>query len=263
MNLNLERLARDENTPPEQLKEIAKQNIKLARIVAKNHSADAKLLRELAANFDRELLAAITNNPNTPPDILWQLAADFPQQLLSNPVFELLFLENPNLLEEMPEETAIALLKQETIPEWFLVQAIKIQYNSYSYIIASNRNTPNVFLEKLAKNTKSLVRIAIAKNPNTSSELLKKLVQDKTSIICLVAAKEITQRLAKYERFLSSDGLFEYSEIVKATNIEMKRLGWTTEKDRNYLKEIYGKRSRHSLTDDELLQFWEYLMSLE
>lgn len=62
---------------------------------------------------------------------------------------------------------------------------------------------------------------------------------------------------------MSSDGLFEYSEIVKATNIEMKRLGWTTEKGRNYLKEIYGKRSRHSLTDDELLQFWEYLMSLE
>jgi len=51
----------------------------------------------------------------------------------------------------------------------------------------------------------------------------------------------------------------DYTEVIARTTFEMNRLGWTEEQGRNHLKEIYGRRSRHSLTDRELLQFLKFL----
>ena len=57
----------------------------------------------------------------------------------------------------------------------------------------------------------------------------------------------------------SEEQTIDYTEVIARTNFEMNRLGWTEEQGRSYLKEIYGKRSRHSLTDRELLQFLKFL----
>lgn len=262
MNTDLATIAADENTPPEQLKEIAKQNIELARIVAKNPSTEPKLLAKLAYDLDKEIRAAVTNNPNTPSDILWTLGAEFPEKLLSNPVLELLFLENPELLETIPRETAIALLKHEKAPEWLLVQAIKTKDKDFCYVVARNSGIPDRILEKLAKEGDALIRISIAKNPSTSIDLLKKLVQDPINFVSVAAAKQITKKLSKYQINFSEDGTIHIDEIIAATNMEMQRIGWTTEKGRKHLINTYGKRSRYTLTDEELLEFWQHLMSL-
>lgn len=49
------------------------------------------------------------------------------------------------------------------------------------------------------------------------------------------------------------------SEEIAKIGLEMKRLGWTTEQGRNYLKRTYGKRSRQELEDAELIDFLRYL----
>jgi hypothetical protein len=49
------------------------------------------------------------------------------------------------------------------------------------------------------------------------------------------------------------------SEEIAKIGLEMKRLGWTTEQGRNYLKRTYGKRSRQELDDSELMDFLRYL----
>lgn len=51
------------------------------------------------------------------------------------------------------------------------------------------------------------------------------------------------------------------SEEIARIGVEMKRLGWTTEQGRSYLKQTYGKRSRQELDDSELLDFLSYLAS--
>lgn len=56
-----------------------------------------------------------------------------------------------------------------------------------------------------------------------------------------------------------TDGNIHIDDVIKETNIQMKRLGWTSEQGRNYLIQTYGKRSRHTLTDEELWDFLEYL----
>lgn len=51
----------------------------------------------------------------------------------------------------------------------------------------------------------------------------------------------------------------DHSQEIMRIGIEMKRLGWSTEQGREYLKRTYGKRSRQELDDAELLDFLHYL----
>ncbi|HEY9828511.1 MAG TPA: hypothetical protein V6D19_23995 [Stenomitos sp.] len=51
----------------------------------------------------------------------------------------------------------------------------------------------------------------------------------------------------------------DLSDIITYTDIELKRLGWTSTQGRRYLEQTYQKRSRQHLTDAELVEFLEYL----
>ncbi|MEH2078211.1 MAG: hypothetical protein V7K57_28080 [Nostoc sp.] len=50
-------------------------------------------------------------------------------------------------------------------------------------------------------------------------------------------------------------------EVIFQTDVEMQRLGWTPEQGREHLKKTYGKRGRTLLTEVELLDFLQYLVS--
>ncbi|MCU0537007.1 MAG: hypothetical protein MUD14_24225 [Hydrococcus sp. Prado102] len=63
---------------------------------------------------------------------------------------------------------------------------------------------------------------------------------------------------------LANDNLSEqetesFDDLIEQTDIELKRLGWTKEKGRDYLLQAYGKRSRLMLLDGELKEFLQYL----
>jgi hypothetical protein len=51
----------------------------------------------------------------------------------------------------------------------------------------------------------------------------------------------------------------DFTQIIDETTIEMKRLEWTQEQGKKYLLETYGKKSRHLLSDEELIEFLNYL----
>src|SRR5919199_2338423 len=57
------------------------------------------------------------------------------------------------------------------------------------------------------------------------------------------------------------DTPIDFSDIIARTNVELKRLGWTTQQGKDYLLQTYGKRSRQLLTDAELLDFLRHLES--
>ena len=58
------------------------------------------------------------------------------------------------------------------------------------------------------------------------------------------------------------DEPIDFSEVIAKSDMELKRLGWTNEQGRNYLLATYGKRSRQLLSDEELIEFMQYLQSL-
>lgn len=50
----------------------------------------------------------------------------------------------------------------------------------------------------------------------------------------------------------------DLSEIIAQTDVELKRLGWTSTQGRRHLQQTYNKRSRQHLTDQELLEFLDF-----
>lgn len=54
----------------------------------------------------------------------------------------------------------------------------------------------------------------------------------------------------------------DLSDVIAQTDVELKRLAWSVKDGRDYLEQTYDKRSRHDLTDEELLAFLLHLESL-
>lgn len=247
MKLTPEQLAADENTSPEELRILSNQSIELAIIIAGNPSADSELLRELSASKYPAICERVTSNPNTPPELLFELCRKFPKQFISNPVFSLLLLENPDLLARMPRNTLIALFDQKELPEFFWLAATKHPDNIVRYIISKHQNTPKLVLEKLAKDPCLLVRLIVTENSDAAQNIGQKL---KSS-------------LAKLNKFSGSDPNTHFDLMIAATEIEMNHLGWTKEQGIDYLRKNFGKRSRFVLEYEELLKFWNFLSSIE
>ena len=58
-----------------------------------------------------------------------------------------------------------------------------------------------------------------------------------------------------------SQGPVDLSDIIAQTDVELRRLGWTSAQGREYLEQTYQKRSRQQLSDEELLAFLLFLES--
>lgn len=163
--------AANENTSQARLRELAGVSTELARIVAKNPSADPDLLRELGSSADESTRKAVTANPNTPSDVLLKLGAQFPGQLLDNLVFGLLILENPNLLADMPTATLRSLLKRDVVPEGFLEWAAGSSDEGVLLAVAMNLTTPKSALEKLIQSWNTEVAEAAKLHVNWAGEM--------------------------------------------------------------------------------------------
>ena len=164
-------------TPGKLLQELSQQSINLAKIVASNPMTPAEILRQMASKRkDSTIRKNITANPNTPIDVLLKLGEKFPGQLLNNPIWSLLLLENSNLLNIVPKNTLISLL----------------QYDLREHLIINTENNkkliPEFWFKKLVKSKSYRIRCYIARHPITSVDLLEELVEDKhSSVRCNVA----------------------------------------------------------------------------
>ncbi|MBF2066695.1 MAG: HEAT repeat domain-containing protein [Calothrix sp. C42_A2020_038] len=130
--------AASETTSHKRLEELAHTSREVARIVAANVCTAPEVLQQLAKSEDDETRKAVASNPNTPTEILFQLGVEFPYELLENPVFSLLLLENPNLFQELPEHTQASLLKLEVIPDTFLQWALTHKRPKTMFAVAMN-----------------------------------------------------------------------------------------------------------------------------
>jgi hypothetical protein len=81
----------------------------------------------------------------------------------------------------------------------------------------------------------------------------------------LLAQKNFENKAIEDSKTITSDDFdsepFDAINIIAETDIELKRLGWTSQEGRDFLIQNYGKRSRTFLTDKELQDFLKYLRS--
>ncbi len=73
------------------------------------------------------------------------------------------------------------------------------------------------------------------------------------------SAQKASAAAIALENFNTSALPVDLSDVIAQTDVELRRLGWTSDQGRDYLDKTYGKRSRQQLTDDELMSFLLYL----
>jgi hypothetical protein len=171
-------------------------------------NTNPQVLRKIAIGKDWELRRLVASNPNTPTDILWQLGIDFPEAILSNPVFELLQLEQLHLVAEIPHGTLTSLLQCEQVPINFMEYAVSQQDYSLWLAVAYNPHTPSHLLEKLARRSRhqdrELIR-AVAAHPHTPHHLLAEIINIGSGVAQIVAENPQTP-IAVLEKILHKYG---------------------------------------------------------
>jgi hypothetical protein len=63
------------------------------------------------------------------------------------------------------------------------------------------------------------------------------------------------------ESLETSTSPVDLSDVIAQIDVEMARLGWSSQQGREYLEQTYGKRSRQQLSDEELVGFLLHLES--
>ena len=104
--------AQDPQATPELLMAVLNKDDATNRLLAKHPRASAELLEKLSHSSDQATRRAVAGNPNTPPQIYVRLGQQFPKEFLANPMLDLLLMENPALIAEVPEALLIRLVKQ-------------------------------------------------------------------------------------------------------------------------------------------------------
>lgn len=173
----------DDTTPPQNSITALIKNVTQAQLVAAEPCTDPELLRELALSPDQKTRQSVAGNPNTPPDILLKLGAEFPSQLLDNPVFPLLLLENLNLVAEIPLPTLRSIFRQKNVPVYILEQVAERADLEVQLGLVKNVQTPLGVLNRLTQSRHPQVVESARLHINLAGELTEKYEKRVTEVI--------------------------------------------------------------------------------
>jgi Leucine rich repeat variant len=141
-------------------------------------------LTVLSVHRDAEIRRAVTANPNTPPRVLERLSVMFPEAFFANPILDLLSLENPNFIADLPAWARSRMLACENAPEGFLRWAEQFGNDEALLAVCANRGAPQAMLERLCDHHDAGVARAAQLHVNSNREVeamtFTQILQDET-----------------------------------------------------------------------------------
>ena len=162
--------AQDPDAAPESLMARLDKDDATNRLLAKHLRANAELLEKLSHSSDQATRRAVAGNPNTPQQIYVRLGQQFPKEFLANPMLDLLLMENPALMDEVPEALLNRLLKQADCPASLLTWAAAHDHEKVQLAVAMNANAPQQALQLLRQSKHPTVCEAVRHTPSTFLE---------------------------------------------------------------------------------------------
>jgi len=155
-------VANDQGTSADVLMQLLDKSDAINRLLAKHTNASSELLEKLSHSSDSATRKAVTSNPNTPTVVYIKLGQQFPKEFLTNPVLDLLILENPNLLQEFSDNLLVQLVRKQECPEEFLIWASSHPSERVQLAVTMNSKAPPKALSSLGMSKHKRVKGAIA-----------------------------------------------------------------------------------------------------
>jgi hypothetical protein len=217
--------AKNLDTSPERLAQLALLEIEVTRAVAKNISTSPETLEQLAQHTDTSVCRAVAQNPNLPAESLLTLAKLYPKEVLENPVLPLLCMVDASFLAKMPRTSLKALLKRSEVPHEFLIWTAENGSEDLCEALLLNANTPKRALEALQKRLPQLgeaikkhMAFGVQSNPDQSwnqARILAELGQMQSSVkqFCTREAHRSLQEQLYYLPLAVMDSSFQSSII--------------------------------------------------
>ena len=137
-------------TPSSKLRSLAGRSQKWDRKLATHPNAATEILAKLAKSADRLTRRGVTLNPQTPKDALLALAPSFPGEFFLNPAFDLLLIEEPNLLQALPVGVMKNILRRPDCPYSFLRWAAVYGGRSHHLALVSREALSREMLQQIA-----------------------------------------------------------------------------------------------------------------
>jgi hypothetical protein len=185
--------AQDPSTPAPRLRELAQRDLEHALAVAQNPAAPSDVLQQFVEVFnqDPELIKRVISNPNTPAEALIRYGWSQPEALLQNPIFPILLLEDPWMIENIPTPTLERILALPEVPIQFLERHVGHSNPHIQARIAAHPLTPVASLQTLLEKefTSWLVMSSLAKNKNLTVEMIEQLATHKHDYVLLEISK--------------------------------------------------------------------------
>jgi len=178
-------VAGNNNTPPEVLALLAKDNYALVREnVAGNNNTPPEVLALLAKDNDITVRENVAKNNNTPPEVLALLAKDNDITVREN------VAKNNNTPKEIfallskdhNERVRQRVAGNNNTPKEILYLLVKDNEYVREHV-ALNNNTPQEILGLLAKDNSRYIRQGVAENNNTSQKILALLAIDNDVLV--------------------------------------------------------------------------------
>ncbi|MEM8672778.1 MAG: hypothetical protein AAGF83_02730 [Cyanobacteria bacterium P01_G01_bin.67] len=155
-------------------------NIGQIRQQAQDENTAPEILTKLAKSEDELIRKYVASNPNTPTPTLLNLGAEFSRELIDNPVFDLLILENPNFVSDISVDTIRSLVLEENISTCFIEQiACRLnESRSIAEVLCWNPNTSGKIIDSVfeSRHQKSCI-LYITLHPNISENTILKLLK--------------------------------------------------------------------------------------
>lgn len=173
-------------------------------VLAANPNTSPDLLRNLARSGDRLIRKTVAANPNTPRDILFELASEFPDSVIINPVWNLLFLEDPSAIKDLPLIVQHHVLLQDEVPKYFMELIAASGNSNLCLRLTRHPDTPLSILQKIVNHSDVRVQEAVKLHINWP-EPLKESVEER--ITTTLQQKSSAQSTENSLYYLAKSGL--------------------------------------------------------
>lgn len=158
------------DTSPDRLGSLAEQNTELARLVAANWACSPELLQVLSQHADPTVRKRVVSNPPVSAEVAANLGPQFPEQLVENPAFETLLLEEPGLHGTLGDAAVRSLVKRETCPVALLEHVAGLEEEATQLAALQHPTTPIAADERLKESPHESMRYAARWHVSVASE---------------------------------------------------------------------------------------------